>query len=118
MLNDGSALLLGTRQWLTATGRQLRKQGVSPGEEISLSITTDLVNAPLLEEATLDELLASDDLQFLRALEMLDAIPDGTVVLDKDALDAQALVNDAGDEAEAGAEDAEAEVEADAAGED
>jgi carboxyl-terminal processing protease len=118
MLNDGSALLLGTRQWLTATGRQLRKQGVSPGEEISLSITTDLVNAPLLEEATLDELLASDDLQFLRALEMLDAIPDGTVVLDKDALDAQALVNDAGDEAEAGAEDAEAEVEADAAGKD
>ena len=94
MLNDGSALLLGTRQWLTAKGRQLRKQGVTPDEELKLSITTDLVNASTLEDTTYDELLKSDDLQFLRALELLGAVPDGTVVLDNAGIDVQAIVND------------------------
>ena len=94
MLNDGSALLLGTRQWLTAKGRQLRKQGVTPDEELKLSITTDLVDAPTLEDTTYDDLLKSDDLQFLRALELLGAVPEGTVVLDNESLDVQAIVND------------------------
>ncbi len=75
MLEDGSALLLGTRQWLTAKGRLIRNHGIEPDEEVKLKITTDLVSANELEEMTVTDLLESDDLQFLKALELLDALP-------------------------------------------
>ena len=75
-LADGSALYLGTRQWLTAEGRLIRKQGIEPDVEVKLSISTDLVNADTLEEMTVEELLASEDAQFLKALELLDALPE------------------------------------------
>ena len=40
-LQDGSALLLGTKQWLTPDGRLIRKQGIEPDVEGLLPIEAD-----------------------------------------------------------------------------
>ena len=91
-LNDGSALLLGTRQWLTAEGRMIRKQGIEPDIEIDLPITADLITVYDLKELTVDELLASEDLQMLKALEVLDALPESDSVIEADAVSDDAAV--------------------------
>ncbi|NJN82381.1 MAG: S41 family peptidase [Caldilineaceae bacterium] len=75
MLEDGSALMLGTRQWLTADGRLIRKNGIEPDVPVELSVTADLLSADELEELTVEELLVSEDTQLLKALELLDALP-------------------------------------------
>ena len=75
-LKDGSALMLGTRQWLTGEGRLIRKQGITPDVELKVPVGTDLVSTDELEEMSVDELLASEDAQLLKALELLDALPE------------------------------------------
>ena len=80
ILADGSALMLGTRQWLTAEGRLIRKQGIEPDIELVLPIGTDLIAAAELEEMTLEEVLASEDAQLLKALELLEALPADAVL--------------------------------------
>ena len=84
MLDDGSALMLGTRQWLTGEGRLIRKQGIAPDIEVDLPITADLITVGELDELTVDELLASEDLQMLKALEVLDALPESDTVIKAD----------------------------------
>ncbi len=92
-LDDGSALLLGTRQWLTGEGRLIRKQGIAPDIEIDLPITADLITVGELEELTIDELLASEDLQMLEALKVLDALPESDSVIEiETAVDADDAV--------------------------
>lgn len=71
-LSDGSALLLGTRQWLTPEGRLIRKQGITPDHEIALPIETELLTPDTIRQLTEDELLESPDLQLLKALELLE----------------------------------------------
>lgn len=72
-LSDGSRLLLGTQQWLTPDGRQIRGQGIDPDEPVALP---DEV-APLTpaEAAGMDAgaLRESDDAQLARALELASA---------------------------------------------
>jgi carboxyl-terminal processing protease len=75
-LSDGSGLMLGTSQWLTADGRLIRKQGIEPDVEVELSIGTDLLFPRDLEELTVEELLESEDGQLLKALELLNALPE------------------------------------------
>jgi carboxyl-terminal processing protease len=70
-LQDGSALLLATEEWLTPKGRVIWHQGISPDVTMAL-----LANArPLFPEQeqtlTADQLKASGDIQLLRALELL-----------------------------------------------
>lgn len=77
-LDDGSGLLLGTSQWLTANGRLIRKQGIEPDVSVELPITADLVFPSELEELNPAELLQSEDTQILKALELLDALPEGS----------------------------------------
>jgi carboxyl-terminal processing protease len=74
-LSDGSALLLGTRQWLTPEGRLIRKQGISPDEEVLLPIEADLLTPEEAKELEAEELLQIEDTQMLKALELLKAIP-------------------------------------------
>ncbi|MCB9078403.1 MAG: S41 family peptidase [Anaerolineaceae bacterium] len=74
-LSDGSALLLGTSQWLTANGRLIRKHGIEPDMAVELPIGTALLAPDDLKEMTVSELLASDDMQVLRALELLESLP-------------------------------------------
>lgn len=70
-LSDGSALLLGTSQWLTPSGRQIWKQGIEPDEEVLLSLDATPITPRRQKEMTAEELLSSDDAQLLRALELL-----------------------------------------------
>lgn len=75
VLEDGSALMLGTRQWLTADGRLIRKNGIEPDVEVDLSMGADLLSPAELAEMSVAELLTSEDEQLLEALEQLDALP-------------------------------------------
>jgi carboxyl-terminal processing protease len=75
ILEDGSALLLGTRQWLTPKGRLIRKQGISPDEAVELPIEADLLTPEEIEAMAPEELAASADTQMLKALELLGARP-------------------------------------------
>ena len=78
-LDDGSGLLLGTSQWLTPEGRLIRKHGIEPDVKVELPIGADFITPLTMKDMTKDELLASEDTQVLKALELLKAIPEGTV---------------------------------------
>jgi carboxyl-terminal processing protease len=78
-LEDGSALLLGTSQWLTPDGRLIRKQGIEPDVELEMSIAADIVTPSELKEMTRTELVQSEDMQLLKALELLDVIPQAAI---------------------------------------
>ncbi|MCC6456419.1 MAG: S41 family peptidase [Caldilineaceae bacterium] len=71
ILEDGSALLVGTRQWLTPKGRLIRKQGISPDYEVTLPIEADLLTPEEIKDLDASEVLASEDSQLLKALELL-----------------------------------------------
>jgi carboxyl-terminal processing protease len=75
VLDDGSGLMLGTSQWLTADGRLIRKQGIEPDIMVELSMTADLIQPREVEGMTAADLLESEDEQLLKALELLDAMP-------------------------------------------
>ncbi len=75
-LNDGSGLLLGTSQWLTANGRLIRKQGIQPDVTVELPAGADLLLPGEVGDLTVAELLESEDAQLLQALELLGATPD------------------------------------------
>jgi carboxyl-terminal processing protease len=75
-LDDGSGLLLGTSQWLTADGRLIRKQGIEPDVTVELSFGADLLFPRDLDEIGVEDLLQSEDTQLLKALELLDALPE------------------------------------------
>jgi carboxyl-terminal processing protease len=72
ILDDGSALLLGTRQWLTPDGRLIRKQGITPDEVVELPIEANLLTPEELRDMSAEEVAASEDAQLLRALQLLD----------------------------------------------
>ena len=74
-LEDGSALLLGTSQWLTPNGRLIRKVGIEPDVVVEIPIGSDLLSPLEIKELTVDELLESEDAQLLKALELLEALP-------------------------------------------
>jgi carboxyl-terminal processing protease len=71
ILADGSALLLGTRQWLTPEGRLIRKQGITPDYEVPLPIEADLLTPEEIEQLEFEEVVESEDTQLLKALELL-----------------------------------------------
>jgi carboxyl-terminal processing protease len=74
-LRDGSALLLGTSQWLTPNGRLIRQQGIEPDIVVEIPLGGNLLSPFELEEMTIAELLSGDDTQLLKALEVLNALP-------------------------------------------
>ena len=70
-LDDGSALMVGTSQWLTAKGRLIRKQGIAPDVTVKLPLGTALLSPNELKEMSPDELSATPDTQLLKALGVL-----------------------------------------------
>ncbi|MEZ4866157.1 MAG: S41 family peptidase [Caldilineaceae bacterium] len=74
-LQDGSALFLGVKQWLTPDGRRIRDQGIQPDVEVKIPLGTDLLTPSLIREMTPEELQSSPDLQLLKGLELLGAQP-------------------------------------------
>ena len=78
-LDDGSVILLGTSQWLTPDGRLIRKQGIEPDIVVDMPAGKNLLSPFELKEMTVAELLASEDVQLLEALEVLNAVPQSNV---------------------------------------
>jgi carboxyl-terminal processing protease len=74
-LQDGSALLLGTKQWLTPEGRLIRKQGVEPDVQLELPMGADLLIPQEVQQLEREELWQSEDKQLLKALEVLGVEP-------------------------------------------
>ncbi len=74
-LQGGATLLLGTSQWLTPDGRLIRKQGIEPDVTVEVPVGADLLSPLELKELTVTELLESEDAQFLKALDLLEALP-------------------------------------------
>jgi carboxyl-terminal processing protease len=74
-LDDGSALLLGTSQWLTPNGRLIRKQGIEPDIVVELPVGSNLLSPFEVKEMNVFKLQKSEDAQLLKALEVLDALP-------------------------------------------
>jgi len=70
-LNDGSELLLGTSQWLTAKGRLIRKHGIEPDVPVDLPADAQILYPADLKRFTPQEVSQSKDAQLLKALELL-----------------------------------------------
>ncbi len=74
-LSDGSAILLGTREWLTPKGHFIRDLGINPNIQVVLSakvvpLTPDDENAGHLTE---QQILKSGDTQVVAAIHYLEA---------------------------------------------
>ncbi|MFQ5614603.1 MAG: S41 family peptidase [Anaerolineae bacterium] len=82
-LEDGSVLLLGTSQWLTPNGRLIRKLGLEPDVPLALPDGARALSPVQLETLTIADLLNSEDAQLLKALELLGALPDPPLGLQK-----------------------------------
>ena len=74
-LADGSTLMLGVSQWLTPDGRLIRKQGIEPDVPVEVPLGAGLLTPAQLKQLSSVEVLESEDLQLLKALELLDALP-------------------------------------------
>ncbi len=74
-LSDGSAMLLGTSEWLTPNGQFIRNKGIQPNIEVNLNPNV----GPLTPEAenqgnlTLQQILNSGDTQLVGAIRYLEA---------------------------------------------
>ncbi len=70
-LKDGSSLRIGTERWLTRNGRPIWHEGLEPDVKVELADTVQLLLPDGLRAMTAGELAKSDDLQVLKALELL-----------------------------------------------
>jgi carboxyl-terminal processing protease len=71
-LSDGSAMLLGTAQWLTPNGRVIRKQGIKPDVEVPMGLDVDLLVPRDEKTMTAEDFRKSPDVQLRRAVAQLD----------------------------------------------
>jgi len=71
-LSDGSALMLATEEWLTPAGHVIWHQGISP--DLVVPLPPEVITLiPATEKGlTAEELRQSQDVQLLRALDLLD----------------------------------------------
>ena len=70
-LSDGSALMLAIKEWLTPSGHVIWHRGVSPDVTVPLLADVMLLRPDTEKEMSPDQLRTSEDLQLLRALELL-----------------------------------------------
>ena len=73
-LSDGSAILLGTQEWLTPNGHFIRDLGITPDMKVSLG-TNATPLSPTDENAsnmTLPQILSSGDTQLVSAIQYLE----------------------------------------------
>jgi carboxyl-terminal processing protease len=74
-LSDGSALLVGTVEWLTRDGRQIWKQGIAPDISLDSNPKGTIVAPSDLSKMTVAQLTASGDLQLAKAVSVLNTKP-------------------------------------------
>jgi carboxyl-terminal processing protease len=70
-LQDGSALLLATQEWLTRNGRQVWRHGVTPDITVTLQPSASILSPDAERGLTASQLRASDDAQLLKGLDSL-----------------------------------------------
>ena len=70
-LEDGSALLLATKEWLTPAGRLIWHQGIPPDSSVALPPETPLLRPLVERNLTVAAFHSTADGQLLRALELL-----------------------------------------------
>ncbi len=74
-LSDGSALLLGTSEWLTPNGRQIWKHGVEPDVPVQTTANTTALSPRNEADMSVDQFRAANDAQLMKALELLGQKP-------------------------------------------
>ncbi len=70
-LSDGSAILLGTGQWLTPGGRSLRREGITPDEIVALPTDGHILTPAKSGTLAPDEIEKAGDTQLARAIQIL-----------------------------------------------
>jgi carboxyl-terminal processing protease len=70
-LSDGSALLIGTVEWLTRDGRQIWKQGIQPDIPVALTSADAMVVPNDLTHMTPAQFKATGDGQLVKAISVL-----------------------------------------------
>lgn len=70
-LEDGSALFVGTIEWLTRNGRQIWNHGIAPDIGLDSNPLGKIVTPFALQKLSADGLSKSGDLQLLKAVEVL-----------------------------------------------
>jgi len=70
-LRDGSAILLGTGQWLTPSGKSLRNQGITPDIEVALPLDGQILTPKQVADMSPEEIEQAGDTQLLRGIQFL-----------------------------------------------
>jgi carboxyl-terminal processing protease len=70
-LDDGSAVYIGTAEWLTPNNRPLRHEGVTPDIEVALEGDDEALTPTTAKDLSDEEILNSTDKQLLKGLEAL-----------------------------------------------
>ena len=70
-LSDGSAVLLATSEWLTPKGRQIWHEGISPDIEVALPEGASILMPEMEGNLDAAALKRTEDVQLLKALEVL-----------------------------------------------
>jgi carboxyl-terminal processing protease len=73
-LDDGSALLLATRQWLTPNGRELWHKGIEPDVVVDLPPGAEALTPTRAAELLDSQLTATEDTQLQKALDLLEVV--------------------------------------------
>ena len=76
-LSDGSAILLGTQEWLTPNGQFIRNHGVPPNIEVQLNPKANPLTPDIEQESNMTEqqILKSGDTQLVAAIHYLEQHP-------------------------------------------
>ncbi len=73
-LSDGSSLLLGTGEWLTPSGRMIRRQGIEPDIVSDLPSSAAMLTPANAAKLSAAELRTSSDAQLLAGLHVVEAL--------------------------------------------
>ena len=73
-LSDGSAILLGTNEWLTPNGQFIRDKGILPNIEVNLNSNVNPLTPSAENQGnlTLNQILSSGDTQLVGAIKYLE----------------------------------------------
>lgn len=75
-LKDGSAILLGTSEWLTPEGQQVKGKGVQPDVAVGLNAQSDILTPTRVKQLGPDRIESSSDAQLLSAVRYLQDHPE------------------------------------------